>query len=133
MARLYRVIVPVADIEVGAEFYASLLGIPGERVSPERHYFDCEGTILACAQPFDHSRDRFVTREEFRPNPDHVYLSVADVDAMRAHALDVTGATVTSDVAVQPWGERPFYVTDPFGNQLCFAAAGTEFTSGFVP
>jgi len=131
--RLFRVIIPVAEIERGAEFYSSLLEMPGERVSSDRHYFDCGGTILACAQPFDHATEQPIAEEAFRPNPDHIYLSVPDVDAMRAHALGVDGATVSSEVEMQPWGERSFYVTDPFGNQLCFVAAGTEFTSGFVP
>lgn len=51
MARLYRVIVPVVGIEASASFYAAVLGEPGRRVSPGRHYFDCEGTILACFDP----------------------------------------------------------------------------------
>jgi extradiol dioxygenase family protein len=46
MPRLFRVIVPVSDIERAAHFYGALLGDVGQRVSPGRHYFDCEGTIL---------------------------------------------------------------------------------------
>jgi catechol 2,3-dioxygenase-like lactoylglutathione lyase family enzyme len=46
--RLYRVILPVADLERAAAFYATVFGTPGVRVSPGRHYFDCGGTILAC-------------------------------------------------------------------------------------
>lgn len=45
---LFRVILPVSDIEVAAAFYAGILGVPGDRVSPGRHYFPCGGTILAC-------------------------------------------------------------------------------------
>ena len=45
---LYRVILPVSDIEKAAQFYEGLFGVHGTRVSPGRHYFDCEGTILAC-------------------------------------------------------------------------------------
>lgn len=48
---LFRVILPVTDIEAAASFYARLLGIPGSRVSGGRHYFDCRGTILACYDP----------------------------------------------------------------------------------
>lgn len=29
-----------------------------------------------------------------------------------------------------PWGERLFYLRDPFGNGLSFVARGTEFTGG---
>ncbi len=39
-ARLFRVILPVADIEAAAAFYATLLDDAGMRVSPGRHYFD---------------------------------------------------------------------------------------------
>jgi catechol 2,3-dioxygenase-like lactoylglutathione lyase family enzyme len=51
MARLYRVIVPVNDVEAARVFYERVLGAAGRRVSPGRHYFDCEGTILACFDP----------------------------------------------------------------------------------
>ena len=50
-ARLYRVILPVDDIDRADRFYTELLGLAGERVSPGRHYFDCGGTILACYDP----------------------------------------------------------------------------------
>jgi catechol 2,3-dioxygenase-like lactoylglutathione lyase family enzyme len=51
VAHLYRVLVPVTDIERAQAFYSSVLGASGRRVSPGRHYFDCEGTILACFDP----------------------------------------------------------------------------------
>ena len=51
MPHLFRVIVPVGDIERAALFYSALLGAAGSRVSPGRHYFECEGTILACYDP----------------------------------------------------------------------------------
>ena len=56
-ARLFRVIVPVPDVDRAAEFYALLLGIAGERVVPTRHYFDCGGTILALVDPSGHERE----------------------------------------------------------------------------
>jgi uncharacterized glyoxalase superfamily protein PhnB len=30
----------------------------------------------------------------------------------------------------RPWGERSFYVSDPFGNPLCFVDERTVFTGG---
>ena len=47
-ARLFRVILPVSDIDRAARFYGAVLGLEGVRVSNGRHYFDCGGTILAC-------------------------------------------------------------------------------------
>jgi hypothetical protein len=31
-------------------------------------------------------------------------------------------------VIERPWGERSFYVTDPWGNELCFVKEGTLYT-----
>ena len=31
-------------------------------------------------------------------------------------------------IAERPWGERSFYVEDPFGNKLCFVDRATMFT-----
>src|SRR5438045_1670180 len=33
-----------------------------------------------------------------------------------------------ADVVKRPWGERSFYVTDPWGNELCFVEEGTLYT-----
>jgi hypothetical protein len=32
------------------------------------------------------------------------------------------------DVVTRPWGERSFYVVDPWGNDTCFCADGTLYT-----
>ena len=47
MTRLFRVTLPVTDIESATKFYALVLGTPGELVFPGRHYLDCGGTVLA--------------------------------------------------------------------------------------
>ena len=44
--RLYRIIVPVGDIDRAARYYTELLGLEGRRVSRGRHYFDCGGIVL---------------------------------------------------------------------------------------
>jgi len=41
MMRLYRVIVPVGDLEPAVRFYSTLFGESGIRVSAGRHYFSC--------------------------------------------------------------------------------------------
>ncbi len=58
----------------------------------------------------------------------HAYVDDVDAHYERARAA---GAEITDGVAEQPWGERSFYLRDPFGNKLCFVAAGTEFTGGW--
>ncbi len=49
--RVFRVIVPVEDIEEATRFYGTLLAADGERVTSGRHYFDCDGVLLACWDP----------------------------------------------------------------------------------
>jgi catechol 2,3-dioxygenase-like lactoylglutathione lyase family enzyme len=46
--QLFRVMIPVRDVDAAATFYAALLGAPGERVSTGRHYVKCGATMLAC-------------------------------------------------------------------------------------
>lgn len=129
--RLFRVIVPVADIGLAARFYGALLGQPGRRISDGRHYFDCGGVILACYDPRADGDERDAT-----PNPEPLYLAVGDLEATFHRARDAGAElpdVVVPDVgplgaiADRPWGERSFYASDPFGNPLCFVAEGTVF------
>jgi catechol 2,3-dioxygenase-like lactoylglutathione lyase family enzyme len=132
MANLFRVILPVGDVEEAARFYGAVLASPGRRVSPGRHYFDCEGTILAC---FDPRADGNGYRA--KPNPEPLYFAVRDLEATyaacrEAGAVFPAGAPPAvgplGEIAKRPWGEESFYASDPFGNPLCFVARGTVFT-----
>lgn len=125
--RLFRVIVPVADIEAAASFYSNVLGQPGRRISPGRHYFGCGGTILAC---FDPRADG--DPWDARPNPDHLYLAVSDLESSLARVQAAPGSVMHSTIETQPWGERSFYCSDPFGNKLCFVDDQTLFTAGLL-
>jgi predicted enzyme related to lactoylglutathione lyase len=126
MMRLYRVILPVSDIGKAKEFYGALLGMPGARVSNGRHYFGCDGTLLAC---FDPRADG--DPWDAAPNPDHVYFAVDDLEGVLDRARKA-GAKILRPIETQPWGERSFYCSDPFGNKLCFVAEGTLFTAGLI-
>ena len=126
MIRLYRVIVPVKNIEQAKRFYGMLLEAEGVRVSPGRHYFGCGGIILAC---FDPKADG--DPWEATPNPDHVYFAVSDLESALRRAKDA-GAVISRPIETQPWGERSFYCADPFGNKLCFADETTLFTAGLL-
>ena len=106
--------------------------IAGTRVSPGRHYFDCEGTILACYDPGADGDGH-----EARPNPDHIYLAVDDLDDCfaRCRAALATfdsgrlqgDGSVLGEIAKRPWGELSFYIHDPFGNPICFVDRTTVF------
>jgi catechol 2,3-dioxygenase-like lactoylglutathione lyase family enzyme len=121
-ARLFRVILPVSDIDEGAKFYSHVLAIPGVRVSGGRHYFDCGGTILACFDPLADGNP-----EPIGPNPDYVYFAVDDLEGAYERARAARCRELTA-IETQPWGERSFYGRDPFGNPICFVAEGTTFT-----
>jgi catechol 2,3-dioxygenase-like lactoylglutathione lyase family enzyme len=121
--KLFRVILPVSDIEKAAHFYSLLLGMPGKRVSAGRHYFDCGGTILACFDPKADGDDFTLG-----PNPDHVYFAVDNLDEKFDLARGMLGVTPEDEIKVQPWGERSFYFKDPFGNKICFVDEKTKFT-----
>ena len=120
---VFRVIVPVSDIEHGSRFYSKLLGFKGERIAPERHYFNCGGTILALVDPAGHARP-------FRPNPDHVYFAVDDLEAYFARAMQAGCSELESEISKRVWGERSFYCRDPFGNPICFVDETTKYTGG---
>jgi catechol 2,3-dioxygenase-like lactoylglutathione lyase family enzyme len=131
MAKLYRVILPVSDLARAAAFYETVLGAKGQRVSDGRHYFDCEGTILACFDPRADGDDY-----DAKPNPEWLYFAVDDVEATYAACTKAGAKLAPGDVhgdpagkiAKRPWGERSFYVEDPFGNKLCFVDKKTTFT-----
>jgi predicted enzyme related to lactoylglutathione lyase len=124
--RLYRIILPVGDINLAAEFYAALLESPGERVSPGRHYFDCGGTILAC---YDPSADGDELGQGWRHHPSqYCYFAVSDLEAVFDRAKSLPCQAVDVAIAAMPWGERLFYANDPFGNPICFVDEKTLFT-----
>jgi predicted enzyme related to lactoylglutathione lyase len=129
-ARLFRVILPVNDIDASAAFYSTLLDDAGMRISPGRHYFMCGGVVLALYEPRADGDDRTP-----RPNFDHVYLAVDDLPAVLTRAQHVGGLSTAvgdgglrmGEMARRPWGEVSFYMHDPSGNPLCFVDAATLF------
>lgn len=124
MPRLYRIILTVSEIDRAQAFYGRILGAEGERVSPGRHYFDCGGVVLACYDP-DADGDDAEPGSVKHPN-EYVYFSVEDLEEIHGRAADA-GAEGLTEIGEMPWGERLFYLRDPFGNPISFVARGTEF------
>jgi predicted enzyme related to lactoylglutathione lyase len=133
--RIFRIIMPAADLEAAVRFYQGLLEQEGMQISPGRHYFGCGGVILAVYNPKGNGDPA-----EPRPNFEHVYFAVADLDEAFRRAERVGGlSALTGDgnlpmgrIARRPWGERSFYMSDPFGNPLCFVDETTVYTSNLV-
>ncbi len=123
--RLYRVILPVADIDRAAKFYAAVFGTPGQRVSAGRHYFNCGSTILACYDPVADG-DGEQAGWSFHPSQ-YLYFAVSDLEAILAR-VQTAGGTIDVGIETMPWGERMFYARDPFGSRISFVDERTLFT-----
>jgi catechol 2,3-dioxygenase-like lactoylglutathione lyase family enzyme len=129
--RIYRIILPVGDLKRAIAFYTDLLGIKGEKISPGRYYFQCGGVILACYNPGGDGDP-----QPARPLPEHIYFAVGNLETVFTRAEKLGGLDrETGDgglpmgkIAKRPWGERSFYMHDPFGNPLCFVDEKTLFT-----
>ena len=120
---IFRVIVPVENIDEAQRFYRKLFDIDGERVSPGRHYFKCGNVILACFDPAAEG-DKF-TRE---PNPEHIYFETDQIEQLFENAKKAGCSFLEDKVKKRSWGERSFYAKDPFGNPLCFVDRKSMFT-----
>ena len=117
---LFRVMLEVSNLDKAMAFYSKLLGIKGRKLPGSRAYFDCGEVILALLDP---------TRGNIKPtpNPDDFYFSVADLEKVHARARtlkclskeEVHGESA-GEIVERPWGERSFYVIDPWKNKLCF-------------
>lgn len=126
--KIFRIIIEVDDLDAASRFYAELLGTPGQRHPGARHYFECGAVILAV---LDVSQGGMRPR----PNPKSIFFAVDDIDGVhtRAKALDALSpfqvhGQPAGDPLERPWGELSFYVTDPWGNELCFVQEGTLYT-----
>ncbi|MBK7880551.1 MAG: hypothetical protein WBP33_11510 [Saprospiraceae bacterium] len=76
--KLYRIIFPVENINKASDFYADIFGQQGQRVSPGRHYFDLEGTILACYDPIADG-DEIHQKWTFHENQ-YIYIATDKLD-----------------------------------------------------
>ena len=124
--KLYRIILPVRGIDRAAGVYSRLLQLPGERISPGRHYFDCGGTILAC---YDPEADGDGEQGGWRHHPSqYIYFAVSDLEAALERAREVGCTIVDGGIQKMPWGERMFWARDPFENPISFVDARTVFT-----
>ena len=122
LPRVFRVVVPAADIDRSSTFYARLFESSGERIAPGRHYFHLGDVILVCV-----GRDSTA-----RPNPEPIDFAADDLDALFARAQAAGCSWLEEKIETRPWGERSFTAKDPFGNTLYFVDAATCFT-GFHP
>lgn len=124
--QLFRLNIEVGDLDEAADFYGELLGLAGRRQAGSRVYFTCGAVTLQVVD----------VRATSRPHPaaKALYFTVKDLDAVyeRARALDCLSKSDVhgeggGEIKVRPWGERSFYVEDPWKNPLCFIEEGTTY------
>ncbi len=123
---LFRLNIEVGDLDKAADFYARLLGMPGRRQAGSRVYFTCGAVTLQVVDTSTLGRPHRAAKA--------LYFTVNDLDAAfaRAQSLDcLSSEDVHGEsggaISVRPWGERSFYVDDPWENPLCFVEAGTTY------
>ncbi|MGH7943255.1 MAG: VOC family protein [Limisphaerales bacterium] len=122
---LYRIILPVKNIERAVSFYGAVLGIPGHRISPGRHYFRCGGTILACYDPV---ADGDGQQEDWHFHPfQYLYFSVGNLEEA-LERFQQAGGALDAGIETKAWGERLFHGRDPFGSRISFVDESTVFT-----
>ena len=126
--KIFRITLEVSSIDEAAGFYAKLLGTEGKRHPGSRHYFDCGGVILAVLDPTPGGLTP-------TPAPKSLYFAVNDIEAVYARAKGLKALAPykvhgepAGTIKQRPWGERSFYVVDPWGNDLCFVEEGTLYT-----
>lgn len=118
MAKLYRVTIPVQDLERSAAFYGGLLGERGERVSEDWHYFTLGAVTLACRKaPWRQLKDA---------HGEPLYLSTEmPLVQLQARARQHGGSDIDSEIRLLETGERGFALRDPDGNSLCIVEQAT--------
>lgn len=119
---LFRVVLPVKDIEEALRFYTKIFGFEPKRVSPGRGYFNLGGVILACYDSMADGDGHTVP-----PNPEHIYIATSQLEQVFELVKEAKPLAISPAIQKMPWGERSFYFIDPFGNKLCFVQEGTEF------
>ena len=124
--QFFRLNIEVGDLEEAISFYTRLLGIEGRKQAGSRCYFNCGPVSL---QVLNVSPVRAP-----HPAAKALYFTVNDLDAAyeRAGALNSLSREDVHDapgggIVVRPWGERSFYVEDPWKNPLCFVEEGTVY------
>lgn len=124
--QFFRVNIEVGDLDKAAEFYTKLLGMTGRKQAGARVYFNCGAVTLQVVDVSTYGQPHRAAKA--------FYFTVNDLESAfeRASELKCLSQETVHDapgggIVVRPWGERSFYVEDPWGNPLCFVEQGTVY------
>lgn len=125
--QFFRVNLEVGNLDEAMAFYGKLLGIQGRKQPGARCYYDCGPVNLSVIDVSSAGKPHTAAKA--------LYFTVRDLEAAfeRAKELHCLSRESVHDapgggIVVRPWGERSFYVEDPWKNPLCFVEEGTVYT-----
>jgi predicted enzyme related to lactoylglutathione lyase len=124
--QFFRLNIEVGDLKSAISFYTRLLGVEGRKQAGSRCYFNCGPVTLQVLDVSSSGEPHSAAKA--------LYFTVSDLEAAfeRAKALKCLSRENVHDapgggIVVRPWGERSFYVEDPWKNPLCFVEEGTVY------
>lgn len=129
IVRLHRIIIPVLGIDRARAFYGSLFEREGVLVSPGRLYFQLGDIVVACYDGVEDGDGRRAL-----PLDEPIYFRVDDIHEAHRRCAQLgasfpdraeEGVGALGEVLMRPWGERCFYILDPFDNSICLVEAAT--------
>ena len=125
--QFFRLSVEVGSLEAGVEFYSRLLALQGRKQPGSRVYYECGPVTLQVVNVSSVGKPHIAAKA--------LYFTVKDLESIfeRATSLGSLSRESVHDapgggIVVRPWGERSFYVEDPWKNPLCFVEEGTVYT-----
>lgn len=123
--RLFRVSLEVSNLDKAKAFYEELLGVKAKKLPLQRLEFDLGGCALQIVDVSSSGPSHPCARAV------HFAVPVLDAIHQRARKLKCLSLELVHDrpggaIHKRPWGDRSFYVDDPWFNALCFVQQGTE-------
>jgi catechol 2,3-dioxygenase-like lactoylglutathione lyase family enzyme len=125
--QFFRLNVEVGDLDKAIHFYSTLLGVEGRKQPGSRVYYECGPVTLqvvdvsSVGKPHIAAKALYFTVKDLKP----IFERATSLGSLSRESVhDAPGG----GIVVRPWGERSFYVEDPWKNPLCFVEEGTVYT-----
>lgn len=125
--QFFRLNVEVGDLDEAIHFYSTLLGVDGRKQPGSRVYYECGPVTLQVVDVSSVGTPHVAAKA--------LYFTVNDLESIFERATSLGSLSRESvhgarggGIGVRPWGERSFYVEDPWNNPLCFVEEGTVYT-----